>query len=311
MDVSTLAAHILELEGSFSKDGAPPDESTASEWFRLISELLTRLGRNVGDRTNLRVPTDAELRYRCSAGTRSGRCTGVGHGGLTLVSDDPELRPGAYVEILDVDDQGKSYDLGIPAQVRWVEDRSVGQVTGVAFAQVTRSAWASQFFAWYRPAYQTFLRAVASGEITPETSDGGEAPVGESSNRGERHTPRLLIVDDEEANRDVLERIFRTEYDVYQARDGDEALSMAREIRPHVVITDQRMPNRSGVEFLKLLKVEFPETVRVLITAHTDHEALVDAVNYARIHHYFEKPVDAEALKSIVTKLSTHAAGDK
>src|SRR5437867_1119855 len=98
---------------------------------------------------------------------------------------------------------------------------------------------------------------------------------------------RLLVVEDEEHNLELLRRTFRDEFEVHQARNGEEALAIARRIEPHVIITDQRMPKLSGVEFLTRLKNELPNTVRILVTGYTDYGALVDAVNAAKVHHYF------------------------
>jgi diguanylate cyclase (GGDEF)-like protein len=114
---------------------------------------------------------------------------------------------------------------------------------------------------------------------------------------------RLLVVDDEPVNRDLMTRIFESEYDVCTAADGQEGLAVARQLRPDVVITDQRMPVMSGVDFLTHLKEELPHTIRILLTGYSDYASLLDAVNVARIHHYVEKPFHTVDLRTVVRAL--------
>jgi PleD family two-component response regulator len=114
---------------------------------------------------------------------------------------------------------------------------------------------------------------------------------------------RLLVVDDEEENLEIVCRTFRGEFEVHGARDGEEALRLARQIRPDVIISDQRMPNMTGVEFLTQIKDELPETVRILVTGYTDHSSLVDAVNEAHVDHYSEKPFHTVDIKTVVDAL--------
>lgn len=114
---------------------------------------------------------------------------------------------------------------------------------------------------------------------------------------------RLLVVDDEPVNCDLMTRIFEGEYEVHSAADGAQGLELARRLRPDVVITDQRMPVMSGVDFLTHLKEELPHTIRVLLTGYSDYASLLDAVNVARIHHYVEKPFHTVDLRTVVRAL--------
>ena len=114
---------------------------------------------------------------------------------------------------------------------------------------------------------------------------------------------RLLVVDDEAENIELLSRTFHSKFEIHQAKDGKEALSIARQIRPAVIITDQRMPEMTGVEFLEQIKEELPQTIRILITGYTDYESLVNAVNVAGIDRYFEKPFHTVDLRTVVDAL--------
>ncbi len=113
----------------------------------------------------------------------------------------------------------------------------------------------------------------------------------------------MLVVDDEPENCALMARIFESDYEVHSATDGEKGLEAARRLRPDVVITDQRMPAMSGVEFLTHVKKELPHTIRVLLTGYSDYASLLDAVNVARIHHYVEKPFHTVDLKTVVQAL--------
>lgn len=114
---------------------------------------------------------------------------------------------------------------------------------------------------------------------------------------------RLLIVEDDRSVRRLLRRIFEDEYEVHEAADGQEGLARARELGPAVVIADQRMPELTGVEMLSRLRAELPRTVRVLISGFNDYGPVVDAVNAANVHTYFEKPFHRDDIRTVVDAL--------
>ncbi len=115
---------------------------------------------------------------------------------------------------------------------------------------------------------------------------------------------RLLIVDDDDENLELVRRAFRDHYEIHVARDGREALALARRVAPDVIITDQRMPSLSGVDFLAIAEQEFPRAVRVLVTGFTDYASVVRAVNVAHVHHYVEKPFHTVDLVTVVDSLA-------
>lgn len=111
---------------------------------------------------------------------------------------------------------------------------------------------------------------------------------------------RLLVVDDEAPVRILMERLFSDRFEVKTAEDGTEGLAIAEVFKPHVVISDQRMPLMTGVEFLERIREILPDTGRILVSAYADYGVLVDAVNAASIHHYMEKPFHNVKLKLLV-----------
>lgn len=115
-----------------------------------------------------------------------------------------------------------------------------------------------------------------------------------------KHT--ILCVDDEIDNVDALERLFRKKYSVLKATSGKEALEvLAKNPGPlALIITDQRMPEMTGVEFLEKTISSHPETVRILLTGYTDLESVITAVNKGQIFRYLTKPWDPTDLTNTV-----------
>jgi len=109
---------------------------------------------------------------------------------------------------------------------------------------------------------------------------------------------KVLFVDDDESNLLVCEAVCGDEFDVITARSGAHALEMMRTHEVGVVVTDQRMPMMSGVELLERIRIEFPATVRLLVTAYSDVHAAMDAINRGQVRRYLKKPWEADELKT-------------
>ena len=112
--------------------------------------------------------------------------------------------------------------------------------------------------------------------------------------------PKILFVDDDEANLLVCEALFGDEFAVLTASSGTEALALLRSHEVAVVVSDQRMPNMSGIELLEQVRSEFPDAVRILVTAYTDSHAAVEAINRGRVRRYLKKPWEPGELKAII-----------
>ena len=103
----------------------------------------------------------------------------------------------------------------------------------------------------------------------------------------------ILLVDDEVSITKALQRLFRREgYNILTASSGQEGLEQLKSAeRPvSLIISDQRMPQMTGAEFLEKAKEIFPDAIRFLLTGYSDMEAIVDAVNKGEIHRYLTKP---------------------
>ncbi len=114
----------------------------------------------------------------------------------------------------------------------------------------------------------------------------------------------ILCVDDENDNLDAIERIFRSKYKVLRATSGTEALALLDQYPEPipVIITDQRMPQMTGVEFLEQSILKRPDCIRILLTGYTDMESVVAAINTGQIYRYLNKPWDPVDLSATVDR---------
>ena len=111
---------------------------------------------------------------------------------------------------------------------------------------------------------------------------------------------------------DFLDRVFRREYEVVRALSVDEALAQFDKGPLDVIVTDRRMPRRSGLELLELAAQRQPQAVRVLLTGYAD--SLVDekVAQWRLVDAWVSKPIDSAALKqSIVQAIAKRSAAAK
>lgn len=121
--------------------------------------------------------------------------------------------------------------------------------------------------------------------------------------------PKLLVVDDEQDNLDLLYRTFRRDFTVFRADGGVNALEiLAKEGEMAAIISDQRMPEMKGTEFLSLTVSDFPDTMRIVLTGYTDINDLIDAINSGQVHKYITKPWEPEQLKLVISEATQNYA---
>jgi C4-dicarboxylate-specific signal transduction histidine kinase len=111
-------------------------------------------------------------------------------------------------------------------------------------------------------------------------------------------SPKVLFVDDDEGNLAVSEAVCGDEFTVLTARTGSEALELLRKNEVGVIVSDQRMPEMTGVELFEKVQYEFPDAVRLLITAYSDISAAIDGINRGQVRRYLRKPWEPEELKA-------------
>ncbi len=117
----------------------------------------------------------------------------------------------------------------------------------------------------------------------------------------------LLLVDDEENVVAALERLLRNDgYNILRANSGEQGLEILAQHQVGVVISDQRMPGMSGVEFLTQVKELYPDTIRIVRSGTGDFDTVTAAVNQGAIYKFFGKPWDNEVLRSEVMEAFLH-----
>ena len=115
-------------------------------------------------------------------------------------------------------------------------------------------------------------------------------------------TGTVLIVDDEPRVLDALEAVLAAEFRVLRAEGGEQALRLLPGADVAVIVTDYRMPGMTGVELLRRSQDVAPDAVRIVLTAYTDVDSLMDAINTGRIYHFVPKPWDPNELLIIVRR---------
>ena len=113
---------------------------------------------------------------------------------------------------------------------------------------------------------------------------------------------KILYVDDELNNLVSFKAVFRVKYTVFTAISGADAIKLLDNNDINIIITDQRMPNMTGVEFLESILQTHPDPMRILLTGYADMGAVIDAVNKGKIFHYLSKPWNEEELDLTINR---------
>ena len=115
----------------------------------------------------------------------------------------------------------------------------------------------------------------------------------------------LLIVDDEPDVCDSVHDLLRREFRVLKANSGQEGFRLMQEEEVHIIMTDQRMPQVSGVELLTKVKARNPQAVRMLFTGYADLESIIAAINQGHVYQFLKKPWQPEELMEAVRQAAT------
>lgn len=137
-----------------------------------------------------------------------------------------------------------------------------------------------------------------------QVADQGNARMEDQGNKTER---TILLVDDEENIIKALVRLFRREgYRIFKAGCGREGLELLKENEISVIVSDQRMPEMTGVEFLSRVKDLYPDTVRIALSGYTDLECVTDAINQGAIYKFLTKPWEDDLLRRNIREAFEH-----
>lgn len=110
----------------------------------------------------------------------------------------------------------------------------------------------------------------------------------------------VLYVDDEVNNLNSFKAAFRRDFDIYTASSVREARKILESNEIGVIITDQRMPVMTGIEFLESIIPVYPDTIRILLTGFSDINAVMDAINRGQVYKYLVKPWQNDELKMYI-----------
>ena len=113
-----------------------------------------------------------------------------------------------------------------------------------------------------------------------------------------------MVLDDEANVLKALQRLFMDEeYEVITAKSGEEALALIEQEAPvHVIISDYRMPEMDGVDFLRHVYEKWPDTIRIVLSGYADTASVVEAINEGHIYKFIPKPWNDDELKVTINK---------
>ncbi len=118
----------------------------------------------------------------------------------------------------------------------------------------------------------------------------------------------MLIVDDEPDMLDFLDRVFRREYEVRRAQSVEEALRQLDDGPIDIIVTDRRMPRRSGLELLEIVSRTCPKAVRVLLTGYAESLVNEKVAQWQLVDAWVSKPIDSAALKAAIAAAKARRA---
>ncbi|SFE35884.1 Response regulator receiver domain-containing protein [Chitinophaga sp. CF118] len=112
----------------------------------------------------------------------------------------------------------------------------------------------------------------------------------------------ILYIDDEIHNLNAFKASFRRLYTVFTAVSAEEAEALLGKEEIQIIISDQRMPKMTGIEFFESILDKYPEPIRILLTGYADINAVIDAINKGQVYKYFSKPWNEEELRHNIEK---------
>ena len=112
----------------------------------------------------------------------------------------------------------------------------------------------------------------------------------------------VLYIDDEINNINSFKAAFRRVFQVFTAESAEEGRKILETETIHVILSDQRMPKMTGIEFFQSILETHPDPIRILITGYTDINAVIDAINVGQVYKYLSKPWNEDDIKNFIYK---------
>lgn len=113
-------------------------------------------------------------------------------------------------------------------------------------------------------------------------------------------TINVLYIDDEVNNITSFKAAFRRLFNIFTAESAEEGRKIVEQEDIHVILSDQRMPKTTGIEFFQSILDVYPDPIRVLITGYTDINAVIDAINLGQVYKYLTKPWNEDEVKNAI-----------
>lgn len=118
----------------------------------------------------------------------------------------------------------------------------------------------------------------------------------------DNHVHNILYVDDEDTNLTVFKAAFRKHYKIFTATSARDGFNVLKDNSIDLIITDQRMPQMTGVQFLEAIIPDYPDAIRMILTGFTDIDAIIKAINTGRVYRYIAKPWDENEMKITIDR---------
>jgi len=112
----------------------------------------------------------------------------------------------------------------------------------------------------------------------------------------------ILYIDDEPHNLIAFKATFRRTYNVFTAESAEEGLKILENNPIQIILSDQRMPKVTGIEFFASILEAYPDPIRILITGYTDINAVIEAINTGQVYKYLTKPWNENDVKNFIEK---------
>ena len=118
----------------------------------------------------------------------------------------------------------------------------------------------------------------------------------------------ILYVDDEPDNLLAFRSVFRRFFNIFTANGAVEAIDLIKKEEIHLILSDQRMPNMTGVELLEKIMTDYPQIKRFIVTGYSEMKPIINAVNTGKVSQYIMKPWNVEELKETLEQALEPAA---
>ncbi len=122
----------------------------------------------------------------------------------------------------------------------------------------------------------------------------------------ENELTKVLFVDDEEMDLFNFEKLFHDDFEVYTAISAAKGMEILTTTDIQIIVSDQRMPEKSGIEFFAEVAQLYPDTIRIILTAYSEVSVIIDAINRGQVYQYITKPFEVRNVKNILYKATQH-----